>query len=530
MTRLILAALAALAAQAALAQTPAPAGRLDNTTTLGVRRGMATVTIAATRIATLRAGDVAVTFRGTRCPSAHPALMLVTRPWNEVTACGDLGVTVARGDSMFIVLLTPGETAPRQRTVPRPGGTDIVAEAGDAALDVQLLAAQFVQAAGQPNDELAAGAANQWVTDQLFANALAAGDSLLDSAFVAAANWPTLAQARALALRERFIVPHATPSAAAVDSAYAAPHMRYVYHLLVAVDDSASAATRAARRTAAADYLAQLRAGTGFSELAARVSDDEVSRPLGGRIGMVTRGLTVAAFETAAFALAPGAYSEPVETQFGYHILWRPALAAVRDSFTAAVRERMLQRLDSLFLDSLDRRVALVPSDSAPAWMRRIAQSPLEAARSERVLGTYAGGRFLERDFSRWIIAYDPMIWPQAVLAADSVLLEFLGALARNEMVLHAADTLRLALDTAVWPNIVQGHRLLLDTLRAGMRVTGTEQAVVTVARRLLTAAATGPGASIPFRYAWALRLSRPWRLHRERLARVAALVRSLGS
>jgi parvulin-like peptidyl-prolyl isomerase len=77
--------------------------------------------------------------------------------------------------------------------------------------------------------------------------------------------------------------------------------------------DSAAALQRAQQvRTAAlADF-----AGT-----AKRESADSVSGKNGGSLGKMRRGQTVPAFEQAAFAIPVGQVSEPVLTQFGYHII-----------------------------------------------------------------------------------------------------------------------------------------------------------------------------------------------------------------
>ena len=42
----------------------------------------------------------------------------------------------------------------------------------------------------------------------------------------------------------------------------------------------------------------------------------------GGILGWFGRGDMVPAFEQAAFDLTPGQVSEPVKTQFGYHLIY----------------------------------------------------------------------------------------------------------------------------------------------------------------------------------------------------------------
>jgi len=65
----------------------------------------------------------------------------------------------------------------------------------------------------------------------------------------------------------------------------------------------------------------QLVAGGDFIALAKAESDDTGSGANGGDLGSFKHGQMVGAFETAAFALPVGEISEPVKTQFGYHII-----------------------------------------------------------------------------------------------------------------------------------------------------------------------------------------------------------------
>jgi peptidyl-prolyl cis-trans isomerase C len=71
----------------------------------------------------------------------------------------------------------------------------------------------------------------------------------------------------------------------------------------------------------AQDVLKQLKGGADFAALAKSDSDDSGSGANGGDLGTFKHGQMVAAFEQAAFALPIGQVSEPVKTQFGYHII-----------------------------------------------------------------------------------------------------------------------------------------------------------------------------------------------------------------
>ena len=58
-----------------------------------------------------------------------------------------------------------------------------------------------------------------------------------------------------------------------------------------------------------------------FADMAVKYSQDPSAKQAGGSLGFVKRGTLVTEFETVAFNLKPGEVSEPVKTDFGYHII-----------------------------------------------------------------------------------------------------------------------------------------------------------------------------------------------------------------
>ena len=80
-------------------------------------------------------------------------------------------------------------------------------------------------------------------------------------------------------------------------------------HILVATKDEADA------------VAAELAAGKPFEVLAMEKTIDPSGKQSGGDLGFFGKGQMVPEFETAAFALEPGQVSEPVESQFGWHII-----------------------------------------------------------------------------------------------------------------------------------------------------------------------------------------------------------------
>lgn len=88
------------------------------------------------------------------------------------------------------------------------------------------------------------------------------------------------------------------------------PERVHARHILVSGDENL------------AKVQAELKAGKSFDVVAKENSIDPGSAANGGDLGEFPRGMMVREFENAAFALKnPGDVSEPVKTQFGWHII-----------------------------------------------------------------------------------------------------------------------------------------------------------------------------------------------------------------
>jgi peptidyl-prolyl cis-trans isomerase C len=92
-------------------------------------------------------------------------------------------------------------------------------------------------------------------------------------------------------------------------------------HILISVPKSADDAAKAQARAKADDVLKEVKAGKDFAALAKQHSADPGSAANGGDLGFFQQGQMVGPFNDAAFTLAPGATSDLVETEFGFHII-----------------------------------------------------------------------------------------------------------------------------------------------------------------------------------------------------------------
>jgi len=125
------------------------------------------------------------------------------------------------------------------------------------------------------------------------------------------------------------------------------------------------------------DIKRRLDQGADFGDMAREQSEDAASARDDGKLGTFARGTMVPEFDAVAFSLAPGQISDPVHTQFGWHIIKvdrhvRGATAA-QDSVQA---EHILIRDDqpgAATLDSLTR-IAEQLHRAGPSFMSRARQ------------------------------------------------------------------------------------------------------------------------------------------------------------
>lgn len=92
-------------------------------------------------------------------------------------------------------------------------------------------------------------------------------------------------------------------------------------HILIKLDQNATAAQDVAARKKAEEILARARKGEDFAALARQYSEDAGSKAKGGDLGLFGHGQMVPAFEEAAFAMSPGEIRGPVKSSYGYHVI-----------------------------------------------------------------------------------------------------------------------------------------------------------------------------------------------------------------
>jgi parvulin-like peptidyl-prolyl isomerase len=118
---------------------------------------------------------------------------------------------------------------------------------------------------------------------------------------------------------------------------YSTPAQRDIRHILL----------KKSQKTLAQSLAAQIRSGANFAQLAKKYSQDPGSKKVGGRLE-ISKGQTVPAFDRTAFTIPTNKVSNPIRTQYGWHII--QALSAVVPAKTTpykdvqqAIRQQLLQ-------------------------------------------------------------------------------------------------------------------------------------------------------------------------------------------
>ena len=349
---------------------------------------------------------------------------------------------------------------------------DVAARAGDQQLTSERLGQILSGAKGmRPNREAANFVSNVWVDYALFAQAAAEGKLPTDSAGVAEAVWPEVAELQGSHWHDTLMARRSNIPPNAADSVYRGNQIRVLQHILFRVEPNAVPEARKAARKKAEATLTRLRGGADFGEVASKSSEDPGSKADKGFLPASPRGKFVTAFDSAGWALAPGGMSGIVETPFGYHIIKRPKQEAVRDRLTAYLAQAAGTRLDSIYMDSLALVKQIKVAKGAPAMMREAGEDPDAARKSNKTLVSFKGGSLSVGEFMHWVQALPPQYIAQLKQADDTMLIQFAKILTQNVLLLKQADSAKVRLTPEEWKGLETRYRAHLDTLRGEMGV-----------------------------------------------------------
>jgi hypothetical protein len=387
--------------------------------------------------------------------------------------------------------------------------------------------------------DVLSGVASVYLDYAVFAANLGRARDLHDSSLAAAAQWPLVAQLKWERYHDRLATAHGKFTPAQADSAFAAGGVRLFQHILIKVPQSAVPMVEQQKRQEAERLQRQATAqrGANFARLARQYSEDPGSKTRGGYLPATPRGQFVPAFDSAAWALPPGGMTAVVRTPFGFHIIRRPPLGEVRDSFRVELERARSFRLDSLYLDSLARARQLTVASGAATLVRQAVPQLASARQDNRSLATYraGGGAFRVKDLVRWLLVLDPNDVRGIGTATEAQLNQFVRVLAQRDLLLQEADSAGVGLTPEDWRQVRAEHDSSVAQLEGLLGVSPEmlrDSATTPAARaklamahvdgyvdRAVTQGAT-PFYPVPPFLAGALREGEPWSLNDAGIAR----------
>jgi hypothetical protein len=329
---------------------------------------------------------------------------------------------------------------------------DVAARAGSQELSVTRLGDLLGNAKIQVpvTRETAAIIADIWTGYQQLAYAAAHGDSLNDKKAIDKAMEPMVNAQRVNRFMDSIQKTFKVDSGSEAAYNQAAGGLLAARHILIGFKNQGVPATQAEKDSLKkkADAVRAQVTPQNFAEMVKKYSTDPTAPQNNGYLGVWPRGRMVPAFDAATAALKPGEISQPVETQFGYHIIQRLPYADAQKDFAAQYAQTSLRVADSSYVAQLEANANIQVKDNAPAAIKEAAKDPAKHRDDHGTIATFKGGELTVADFLGWMESVPPQqqIMQRIPQAPDSVLKPFVKQVAEQQLLLKRADSAKVEL------------------------------------------------------------------------------------
>ena len=184
---------------------------------------------------------------------------------------------------------------------------------------------------------------------------------------------------------------------------------RRAAHILIEI--SADVSDEQAR-LAAEQAIERINAGEDFTAVANELSDDSGSAAQGGDLGFAAPGIYEPEFEDALYALSKGQVSEPVRTDYGWHVIKLldvqaadiPSFASLQDKLTQNLKA---QQVEQRFVEAVKDLEGLAYESAdlqQPATELNLTVKVSEAFDRQGAEGLFANRQVLEAAFSTEVL------------------------------------------------------------------------------------------------------------------------------
>ena len=347
---------------------------------------------------------------------------------------------------------------------------DVVARAGSQELSVQGMADMMGKSQVPVRREVAQSIADAWVNYQLLGTAAVNLDSLTDRKLIDEVMWPVVTNTVTSKFYKQLSdtwVPDTTNLA----QKYEQGEMLAARHILFALpqgqqptgsDSILRKAEGVLRRTTSANFAA----------LAKQYGSDG-TKDQGGDLGVFPPQAMVADFSRAVQALKPGEIGPLVKTQFGYHIVRRSTYPEVAEAFKQQWIQRQRFVAESTYISQLESSAKVELEPNLAKTVKAVAQDPTAHTGDGTTVARTRHGPFKASDVARWMQGFPQpdQLRAQVAQAPDSVMPVFVRQLLRNVLILAAAESAKVTIDSTERAEIYRSFGTILQNAWAGLRI-----------------------------------------------------------
>lgn len=347
---------------------------------------------------------------------------------------------------------------------------DVVARAGSQELSVQTMADMMGKSQVPVRREVAQSIADAWVNYHLLGVAAANDDSLTDKKLIDDVMWSVTTNTKTQKFYQQLSATW-IPDTSNLAAQYEKGDLLSARHILFQVPQGQEATGSDSILKKAQGVLART-TDANFAAMAKQYGSDG-TKDQGGDLGVFPPAAMVADFSQAVQALKPGQIGPLVKTQFGYHIVRRSTYPEVAEAFKQQWLQRQKFIAESTYITGLEGGAKIELEPTLARTVKEVAQDPSAHMDDGATIAKSRLGTFRARDVARWMLGFPnpEQLRGQIAQAPDSLMPMFVRNLLRNELILAAADSAKVTIDSTEQAEIYRSFAAILANAWAGLRV-----------------------------------------------------------